>query len=445
MKEPWLHRSPLIEKGSLLVAKPGVWSMDCPFFHKSVILITEHEEECSMGFVLNRPTPRLETYGRLQFNVWYGGPCQGLDHEKYSGQWQYCLHTRPDLATSSEMVAPDVFLTEPWAASAQIMEGKADVDDFMLLVGHCAWGPGQLQAELDEGNTWEMVATDLKALLGFLPRQQKALRRHRALSRGLPLWRRLYQRLAPSGSRPSRMMERYCDESLMGFVKNDLALPAPAPALRQGQPEDQAQKVAMQALHEMQRQPLDPTVQENCCEALRTLVVDQETRSFISSLGAIDLVLAAMEVHGDSPGVQGHCAGTLTHLAAGEDERQQIFQNGGLEVVVRSMQEHEMASLVQYKGCAVLANLAASTEEQLRVAETDAIAAAVRAMELHGDERLVQDYCIGALFNISRAPQNMLRLLSAGGALVVKAALERHPDAPTVLRVGQELAQALEQ
>ncbi|CAJ1389854.1 unnamed protein product, partial [Effrenium voratum] len=103
------------------------------------------------------------------------------------------------------------------------------------------------------------------------------------------------------------------------------------------------------ALHEMQRQPLDPTVQENCCEALRTLVVDQETRSFISSLGAIDLVLAAMEVHGDSPGVQGHCAGTLTHLAAGEDERQQIFQNGGLEVVVRSMQEHEMASLVQYK------------------------------------------------------------------------------------------------
>ena len=24
------------------------------------------------GFVLNRPTPRSETYGRLEFNVWYG-------------------------------------------------------------------------------------------------------------------------------------------------------------------------------------------------------------------------------------------------------------------------------------------------------------------------------------------------------------------------------------
>ena len=27
---------------------------------------------------------------------------------------------------------------------------EAQVDDFMLLVGHCMWGPGQLQAELDE-------------------------------------------------------------------------------------------------------------------------------------------------------------------------------------------------------------------------------------------------------------------------------------------------------
>jgi hypothetical protein len=27
---------------------------------------------------------------------------------------------------------------------------EAQVDDFMLRVGHCMWGPGQLQAELDE-------------------------------------------------------------------------------------------------------------------------------------------------------------------------------------------------------------------------------------------------------------------------------------------------------
>ena len=29
-----MHRSPLVEKGSVLVAKPGYWSLNCPCFHK---------------------------------------------------------------------------------------------------------------------------------------------------------------------------------------------------------------------------------------------------------------------------------------------------------------------------------------------------------------------------------------------------------------------------
>ena len=33
-QDTWMHRSPLVEKGSVLVAKPGFWSLDCPCFHK---------------------------------------------------------------------------------------------------------------------------------------------------------------------------------------------------------------------------------------------------------------------------------------------------------------------------------------------------------------------------------------------------------------------------
>ena len=71
-EEVWMHSSPLIEKGSVLIAKPGDWSNSVPIFHKSVILITEHERDYSAGFVLNRPSSRRETYGRLEFNVWIG-------------------------------------------------------------------------------------------------------------------------------------------------------------------------------------------------------------------------------------------------------------------------------------------------------------------------------------------------------------------------------------
>eukprot|EP00439_Symbiodinium_sp_Y106_P042523 s858_g5.t1 len=167
-QDTWMHRSPLVEKGSVLVAKPGFWSLDCPCFHKAVILITEHGEDYDMGFVLNRPTTRVETFGRLEFTVWYGGPCQSLDHEE-SDQWKFCLHMRPDIP-GAEPIAQGIYMSEPWAAAGYILEsdGKASEEDFMLLVGHCGWGPGQLEAELAEGDTWLLAAADTKASEGSM-------------------------------------------------------------------------------------------------------------------------------------------------------------------------------------------------------------------------------------------------------------------------------------
>lgn len=337
--------------------------------HKSVILITDHEDEYTRGFVLNRPTTRSESYGRLEFNVWYGGPCEGASSDPSmpsttglfgaTAQRQFCLHSQP--LPGSDLVAPGIYMTEPWAASRSIMEGKAQVDDFMLLVGHCMWGPGQLQAELDEGQTWEMAAMDTKAVLRFLPRQQRALRRQRCLSRGFPLWRRLYRRvekLVPETNVIAREhVERLSDAELLRFVQDlsqsqDSSDISDATALG-GNEQVQWQDTVRKVLYHMQ-QDLSASQQENCCEALRNLIVDQDSRSFASDLGAIESVLAAMKAHSDAPGVQGHCAGTLTHLAAGLRERQLIFNLNGLDVVVSGMQQHEDASLVQYKDPSLL-------------------------------------------------------------------------------------------
>eukprot|EP00438_Fugacium_kawagutii_P014836 Skav234810 [mRNA] locus=scaffold69:696151:698442:- [translate_table: standard] len=95
-------------------------------------------------------------------------------------------------------------------------------------------------------------------------------------------------------------------------------------------------------------------------------------------------------------------------------------------------------------GCAVLANLAADQQSQVFVAKSGAIPRILRGMEKHLNEQLVQDYCIGALFNLSRAPQNMVEMVLSGGEHTVRAALEIHPDAPTVRKVGQVLAEMLE-
>lgn len=454
-----MHRSPLVEKGSVLVAKPGFWSLDCPCFHKAVILITEHGEDYDMGFVLNRPTTRVETFGRLEFTVWYGGPCQSLDHEE-SDQWKFCLHMRPDIP-GAEPIAQGIYMSEPWAAAGYILEsdGKATEEDFMLLVGHCGWGPGQLEAELAEGDTWLLAAADTKALLSS--RTQKALRRKPfVLGRGLPLWRRLYRRLVLQQEvQEGRIIERYGDEALLRFVQDELdAAPQPPTTRRRKEKSDffrdflgrgpdsedgNTKSIAKQVLSLM-ASARAPEVAGNGCEALRNLVVDEETRSLVSGLGAIDMVMDVMRSHSDSSGVQGHCAGTLTHLAAGSAEREAIFHRRGPELVVKAMRKHRDVPLVQWKGCAVLANLAASTAEQIRVATAGAARAVVQGMANHEDERLVQDYCIGALYNLARVNANMNELARAGSAKVVRTALLKHPDAPTVRKVGAELVQSLE-
>ena len=92
-------------------------------------------------------------------------------------------------------------------AKAKVAAGEADRDDFLLLVGYCGWGNGQLQDELDRGDTWTMASIDPALLLGQLREEQASLRRRleRAeqgeiftaddVGDGLDMWERLYRAL----------------------------------------------------------------------------------------------------------------------------------------------------------------------------------------------------------------------------------------------------------
>ena len=63
-------------KGSLLVAEPSILHDDS--FNRSIILLTEHNENSSVGFILNRPLtytvndiiPEID----CSFKIYQGGP-----------------------------------------------------------------------------------------------------------------------------------------------------------------------------------------------------------------------------------------------------------------------------------------------------------------------------------------------------------------------------------
>jgi putative transcriptional regulator len=68
-------------QGQLLIASPGLLD---PNFRRTVVLVTEHNEEGAAGLVLNRPSPtevsevvpQLEPLVEDREQVWVGGPVQ---------------------------------------------------------------------------------------------------------------------------------------------------------------------------------------------------------------------------------------------------------------------------------------------------------------------------------------------------------------------------------
>jgi len=144
--------------GKLLIAEPF---LSDPNFARSVILLCEHGDEGSVGFILNRSTELTlgdllpELYTPL-LPIYQGGPVQ-LDT-------LHMLHRMPDAFGGNE-IFPGVF----WGGSYEslqevIMNNAYQPIDMRLFVGYAGWSPGQLEAEVKEG-AW--IVSDLSAEILF--------------------------------------------------------------------------------------------------------------------------------------------------------------------------------------------------------------------------------------------------------------------------------------
>ena len=136
--------------GSLLIAQPFLAD---PNFTRSVILLCEHNNEGSVGFILNRPTQLtigdlLPDLSSKWLNVSQGGPVQ-LDT-------LHMLHRVPSLLGGNE-IANGVF----WGGSYETLEKVVYDDnvqdaDLKLFLGYSGWSAGQLEKEIEEGS-WMVV------------------------------------------------------------------------------------------------------------------------------------------------------------------------------------------------------------------------------------------------------------------------------------------------
>jgi putative transcriptional regulator len=139
-------------QGHLLVASP---KLNDPNFFRSVILLVQHNDDGSLGLVLNRPLDvTVQTAWRklsqspceIEGQIHQGGPCEGV---------LMALHT--DIEASDIEVMDGVQFTTTRDGIEHVVTHPGGT--VRLFVGYAGWSAGQLEQELTSGSWITMPAS----------------------------------------------------------------------------------------------------------------------------------------------------------------------------------------------------------------------------------------------------------------------------------------------
>jgi putative transcriptional regulator len=139
------------KKGKLLIAEPSLTG-DVSF-NRSVVLIAEHNEEGSVGFILNKPLDYdisdLVSEISVPFQVFNGGPVEQDN--------LYFIHKVPHLINDSVEISNGIFWGGDFDATiALINNGAITSKDIRFFLGYSGWSSLQLDQELNS-KSWIVV------------------------------------------------------------------------------------------------------------------------------------------------------------------------------------------------------------------------------------------------------------------------------------------------
>jgi len=152
------------EKGKILISEPFLLD---PNFKRTIILLTEHGEEGTLGFVMNKPTEHyihmlVEDFPEFDSKVFYGGPVQ-------LNMLQFIYRAEFAMIDNSIEILPGLF----WGGSFDLLKdmisaGSVNPEDFRFFLGYSGWGEEQLDDEL-KANSWIVANTTIESIFSDEP------------------------------------------------------------------------------------------------------------------------------------------------------------------------------------------------------------------------------------------------------------------------------------
>ena len=151
--------STLPKKGHLLIAEPS--TLGDVSFNRSVILLAEHNNEGSIGFILNKPLnytindllPEIEA----SFKIYNGGPVEQDN--------LYFIHNIPEIIPNSIEISNGIYWGGDFETTKHLINtGEINKNNIRFFLGYSGWSVNQLEMEMQE-NAWIVSENSLKKKL----------------------------------------------------------------------------------------------------------------------------------------------------------------------------------------------------------------------------------------------------------------------------------------
>jgi putative transcriptional regulator len=123
------------------------------FFEHTIILIVEHDEAGTIGFVTNKPLEK-SLHELIEFN--HAKPFPLMDGGPVDRDHLFVLHKRPDLVDGGKQIPNGLYLGGNMDLVIQAINTVgANPQEIQLFIGFCGWDKGEFEAELEEGS-WSL-------------------------------------------------------------------------------------------------------------------------------------------------------------------------------------------------------------------------------------------------------------------------------------------------
>lgn len=150
-----IENNKVAKQGRVLISEPF---LNDTYFRRSVVLLTEHSEEGSVGFVLNKPVALsvddvLTDFPEIDTEVSIGGPV--------NTNTIHYIHTLGDTIPNSVKVFNNLYWGGDFNVIKQMISNKQiKGSEIRFFLGYAGWSPKQLENELFE-NAW--LVSEMKA------------------------------------------------------------------------------------------------------------------------------------------------------------------------------------------------------------------------------------------------------------------------------------------